>query len=247
MPLSRQSKMLMAGLLACLLVLLLTSILALTRSKRDITRPEAAVSGAGSEGFSFFDIHDETILSRGLRGRLADQLGPDAISRRGPIDLVLINAAFTRAHFPEIHRYHRALNPVPGGRREHAVTTLTYRRAHLKGLPFRLIRFVFLEQTGKPLYLVVEPADEDQELFSALQTKWGPPERFNGDREGDQVLVWRKSDEILCGVSIRRRGGRIERQLRFYFMANIGHLVAQEQAAEEARRRQSDKATQRAF
>ena len=247
MPLSRQSKMLMACLLAGLLVLLLTSILALTRPKRDIVRSEAAPPEAASAGFSFFDIHSETILSRGLREKLADRLGPDAISRRGPIDLVLINAAFTQNHFPEIHRYHRALNPVPGGRREHAVTTLTYRRSHMQGLPFRLIRFVFSQQTGKPLYLVVEPADDDPEVFGTLQAKWGEPERFDGARDGDRALVWRNPAEILCGVSIRRRGGRIERQLRFYFMSNIGHLVAQEQAAEEARRREADKATQRAF
>ena len=247
MPLSRQSKMLIACLLVGLLVLMLTSILALTRPKRDIVRSEAASTEAAPAGFSFFDIHAETILNRRLRDKLAEQLGPDAISRRGPIDLILINAAFTQQHFPEVHRYHRALNPVSGGRREHAVTTLTYRRSHLEGLPFRLIRFVFYQQTGKPLYLVVEPADDDPELFATLQARWGQPERLGGSREGDQALVWRNPDEILCGVSIRRRGGRIERQLRFYFMTNIGHLVAQEQAAEETRRRQADKATQRAF
>ena len=247
MPLSRQNKILMTCLLAGLLVLMLTSIIALTRSKRDITRSEGVPTDAAPAGFSFFDIQAETILSRALREELADQLGPDAISRRGLIDLVLINTAFTQTHFPEIHRYQQALNPVPGGRREYAVTTLTYRRAHLKGLPFRLIHLVFYQKTGKPLYLVVESAANDPELFATLQAKWGQPERFEGSREGDYALVWRKPDELLCGVSIRRRGGRIERQLRFYFMANIGDLVAQERADEEARRRQTDKAKQRAF
>lgn len=247
MPLSRQSKFLIGGLFIGLLILMLTSIYALTRTKRDIARTEAIPPVSEPAGFSFFDIHSETILSRGLRERLADQLGPDAISRRGLIDLVLVNAAFTRKHFPEIHRYHQALNPISGARREHAITTLTYRRSRLKGLPFQFIRFVFYQETGKPLYLVVEPADDDPELFATLQTRWGEPERFDGSREGDQALVWRHPNEILCGVSIRRRGGRIERQLRFYFMDNIGHLVAKEQAAEEARRRQADKATQRAF
>ncbi len=247
MPLSRQSKFLIGGLFIGLLILMLTSIFALTRTKREIARTEAMPAASAPAGFSFFDIHSETVLSRELRKRLADQLGPDAISRRGPIDLVLFSAAFTRDHFPEIHRYHQALNPVSGARREHAVTTLTYRRSRLKGLPFGFIRFVFYEETGKPLYLVVEPADDDPELFTTLQAKWGEPERLDGSREGDQVLVWRHPDEILCGVSIRRRGGRIERQLRFFFMNNIGHLVAMEQAAEEDRRRQADKATQRAF
>jgi hypothetical protein len=109
------------------------------------------------------------------------------------------------------------------------------------------VRFVFFQETGKPLYLVVEPSDDDPDLFATLQAKWGQPERFEGAREGDMALVWRKPDEMLCGVSIRRRGGRIERQLRFYFINNIKHVIAQEQAADEAQRREADKATRRAF
>jgi hypothetical protein len=247
MPLSRQSKILMVCLSIGLLILMLASIYALTRTKRDVARSETVPPATPPAGFSFYDIHSETILSRGLRERLVDRLGPDAISRRGPIDLVLINAAFTRTHFPDIHRFHQALNPVPGARREHAVTTLTYRRSRLKGLPFRFVRFVFFQETGKPLYLVVEPSDDDPDLFATLQAKWGQPERFEGAREGDMALVWRNPDEILCGVSIRRRGGRIERQLRFYFIKNIKHVIAQEQAADEAQRREADKATRRAF
>ncbi len=247
MPSSRQRKVLMGCLLCGLLALIFISIYALTRPQRDIARSETAPADNAPAGFSFFDIHSETILSRDLRENLADQLGRDAIARRGPIDLVVIDAAFTQTHFPQIYRYHQALNPPFGGRQEHAVTALTYRRAWLKGVPFRLIRLIFDQHTGKPLYLVVEPSENDPDLFTTLQSRWGLPTRFNGSREGDHVLAWQKPDEILAGVSIRRRGGRIERQLRFYFMANIGQLVDRERAATEAQRRQTDKAKRRAF
>ncbi len=247
MVVSHRQKFLIGCLLAGLLVLVLTTLYALTRSQRDIGRREAAAPDNAQAGFSFFDINSETVLNRDLREALADQLGRDAISRRGLIDLVVIDPNFTQTHLPDIYRYREALNPTFEGRREHAVTTLTYRRAHLKGVPFRMIRFVFDQLTGKPLYLVVEAFEDDPELFPTLQSRWGTPDRFKGSREGDHALVWRKPDEILCGVSIRRRGGRIERQLRYYFLGNIGHLVEQERAAAEARRRQTDKIKQRAF
>ncbi len=247
MPLSRQSKVLMGCLLSGLLALLLISVYALTRPQRDIKRNEAAQAETAPAGFSFFDIRSDTMLSRRLRENLADQLGPDAIARRGLIDLVILDAAFTQTHFPQIYNYHRALNPGLGVRREHAVTTLTYRRARLEGLPFKFIRLIFDQRTGKPLYLIVEPTGDDAGLFTTLEDKWGAPTRYDGSREDNHVLAWRKPDEILAGVSIRRRGGRIERQVRIYFMANIGDLVEQVRAATEAQRRQTDKAKQRAF
>ena len=247
MPLSRQSKVLMGCLLSGLLALMLISVFALTRPQRDIPRNEAAQAETAPAGFSFFDIRSDTILSRRLRENLADQLGPDAIARRDLIDLVIIDEAFTQTHFPQIYNYHRDLNPAFGVRREHAVTTLTYRRARLEGLPFKLIRLVFDQRTGNPLYLIVEPTGNDPGLFATLEDKWGVPTRHDGSREGNHALVWRKPDEILAGVSIRRRGGRIERQVRIYFMANIGDLVEQVRAANEAQRRQTDKAKQRAF
>jgi hypothetical protein len=247
MPSRKQTNLLIGSLLAGLLVLILISVYVLTRPQREISRSEAAPAAPTASGFSFFDVHRQTVLSRSLRQTLADQLGRDAIARRGLIDLIVIDAAFTQTHFPELYRYHSALNPAGGGRRKHAITTLTYRRAQQQGLPFKLIRLVFAQDTGNPLYLVIEPADEDSDLFDALGAKYGAPGVVTGDQEGDRALIWKKPDEILAGVSIRRRGGRIDRQVRYYFLSNIKELVAKERAAEEARRRQTDKATQRAF
>jgi hypothetical protein len=247
MPSRKQTNLLIGLLLAGLLLLGLISIYALTRPQRDIPRADVAPAASPPSGFSFFDVHRQSVLSRSLRQALAGQLGPDAIVSRGPIDLIVIDPAYTQNHFPEIYRYHTALNPASGGRREHAITTLTYRRAQQQGLPFKVIRLVFAQDTGNPLYLVIEPTDDDPELFATLQTKYGPPSTVTGDQGGDQALIWKKPDEILAGVSIRRRGGRIDRQVHYYFLTNIGDLVAKEQAAAEARRRQTDRATERAF
>ena len=60
-------------------------------------------------------------------------------------------------------------------------------------------------------------------------------------------MIWRRPDEILAGVSIRRRGGRIDRQLHFFFLKNIEDRVKQDHEAAEARRRQADKASRQAF
>ncbi len=244
---SHQRKLLIGCMLSGLLVLVLISIYALTRPQRDIARREGASAETGRPGFSFFGIHRDTVLDRNLRQTLEAQLGKDAIAQRGLIDLIVIDPAFTQTYLPQIERYHRALNPAFGGRREHAITTLTYRRAQLKDVPFRLVRLVFDQHTGKPLYFIVEPSDNDPDLFVTLQSKWGLSARINGSQEGDHALIWRKPTEILAGISIRRRGGRIERQVRFYFLSNIGQLVERERNASEAQRRQTDSATRRAF
>jgi hypothetical protein len=247
MPSRSQTKVLVGFLLAGLLVLLLIFAYTLTRTHRDIPRDAADQSAARPEGFSFYDVHRQTVLDRRLRQRLADQLGPDAIAKRGPIDLTVIDLAFTRAHLPAIHQYHQALNPSFGGRREHAITTLTYRRAQQQGVPFRLIRMVFDQETGAPLFIVVDPAENDPDLFDTLQSKYGPPVAVGGRQTGNQALIWRRPEETLAGVTIRRRGGRITTQLHFFFTANIADLVAREQAAMEAQRRRADKAKQQAF
>ena len=247
MPASNHRKVLIGSLLAAALILVLTLVLALTRTQRDIPRSAAAPTESGGRGFNFFAVHADAVLSRSLRQTLEDQLGQDAISHRGPIDLIVIDPIFTQTTFPEIHRYHMALNPAFGGRREHAVTTLTYRRAPQKGVPFRFIKLVFAQDTGNPLYIVIEPSDDDPQIFDTLHAKHGPPTTANTSREGDAALIWRQPDEILTGVTIRRRGGRIDRQLRFYFMANIRELVEQEREAAEKQRRQADKASRRAF
>lgn len=244
---SNKRKIVIGGLLAAAIILILTLVLALTRPQREVPRSTAAPVEPAGGGFSFYTVHGDTVLTRRLREALEDQLGKDAISHRGPIDLTIINPAYTQTRFPEIHRYHMALNPVFEGRREHAVTTLTYRRAQAKGVPFRFIKFVFAQDPGKPLYIVIEPSDNDPDIFDRLTTKYGPPTLVNTSQEGDSARVWRQPDEILAGVSIRRRGGRIDRELRFYFMANIRQLVAQEQAAAEKQRRQTDKASRQAF
>ena len=249
MPSPNQLKVLIGCLLAGLFVLLSLSIFSLTRSQREIHRSETDAEGPQSDaaGFNFYGISHDTVLSRHLRQALAQQLGYDAITHRAPLDFTIIDPEFTRNILPRVHRNHVALNPAFGGRREHTVTVLTYRRAQQKGAPFKYIKLVFDQQTGKPLHLVVQPADDDPGIFAALQTKYGPPTTVKPSQDGDEVMIWRRRHEILAGVSIRRRGGRIDRQLHFFFLANIEHRVMQEREAAEARRRDADSASRRAF
>lgn len=247
MPSPNQLKVLIGCLLAGLLVLLSLSLFSLTRSQREIHRSETDAAGPDAAGFNFYGISHDTVLSRNLRQALAQQLGYDAITHRAPLDFTIIDPEFTRTILPRVHRNHVALNPAFGGRREHAVTVLTYRRAQQKGAPFKYIKLVFDQQTGKPLHLVVQPADDDPGIFATLQTKYGPPTAVKHSQDGDEVMIWSRPNETLAGVSIRRRGGRIDRQLHFFFLANIEHRVMQEREAAETRRRQADTASRRAF
>jgi len=239
----RQQRNLVLALLAAgALIVITATMIALTRSQRDIQIAAPAPTASAQEGFAFFDINRATVLDHGLRNRLAETLGSDAIAHATPIDLTIVDPAFMQAHLPEVHQLDQRLNPPLGERREHQITRLTYLRAESHGKPFRQIELVFSSRTGRPLYFIIKPTEEFSDSIATLTAKYGSPRTVEADDRSTAVRIWEQEGDYLVATRFRRRNGRLAQDMRIYFMDNLQQLAAHE---EQARRRQ-DRSTRQA-
>jgi hypothetical protein len=238
----QQRNLLFALLAAGALIVITTSIIALTRSRRDMQIDAPAPNKAHPGGFSFFNVDRSTVLTGDLREKLAETLGSDAIAHATPIDLTVVNPAFLKTVLPELDRLNQQLNPPLGERREHPTTRLTYLRAERHAMPFRYIELVFSRLTGLPLYFIIKPTEEMKDSIETLTSKYGPPQQIQTDDLAEPVRIWKQKGDYLVATRFRRRNGRLVQELRIYFVSNLHRLVETE---EQARRRQ-DRRSRRA-
>jgi hypothetical protein len=103
---SQQRNLLLALLAAGALIVVTVSLIALTRSRRDIDiAAPADTAPASSGGFTFFDVSRTTVLDRDLRDRLSEVLGSDAIAHATPIDLTIVDQVDRLSIFSLILRF----------------------------------------------------------------------------------------------------------------------------------------------
>jgi len=238
----QQRNLLLAILAAGALIVITATLIALTRSRRDIQIAAPAHTESASDGFTFFDVTRTTVLDHSLRSRLTETLGSDAIAHATPIDLTIVDQAFMQAHLPDVDQLNQRLNPPLGARREHQTTRLTYLRAESHGKPFRHIELVFSSRTGRPLFFIIKPTEAFSDSIAALTAKYGSPRKVETDDRSTAVRIWKQEDDYLVATRFRRRNGRLAQDMRIYFMDNLQQLAARE---EQARRRQ-DRSTRQA-
>jgi hypothetical protein len=245
---SQQRNLLLALLAAGVLIVVTASLIALTRSRRDIEiAAPADTAPASSGGFTFFDVRRTTVLDRDLRDRLSEALGSDAIAHATPIDLTIVDQAFMQAHLPEVYRLNQRLNPPLGERREHPTTRLTYLRAESRAMPFRSIELVFSNLNGRPLYFIIAPSEDFSDTIATLTAKYGPPHEIEAADRAAPVRIWEREGDYLVATRFRRRNGRPSQDLRIYFMENLRQLADSEAQARREQDRNTRKAGERAF
>ena len=239
---TQQRNLLLMLLAAGVLIVVTASIIALTRSRRDIDIAAPADTAPAADGFTFFDVNRTTVLDRDLRDRLSEVLGSDAIAHATPIDLTIVGPAFMQTHLPEVHRLNQRLNPPLGERREHPTTRLTYLRAESHAIPFRSIELLFSNRDGRPLYFIITPTEDFADSMTTLTARYGPPREVEADDRSTPVHIWEREGDYLVATRFRRRNGRLSQDLRIYFMDNLKHLAD----IEEQARRQQDRNTRKA-
>ena len=243
-----QQRILLYSLLAVgVLVVITATIIALTRSRRDIQIDAPADKVAASGGFSFFDVDRTSVLTDGLREKLSEALGSDAIAHSAPLDLTVIDQDFLRAHLPVLYELNQRLNPPFGERREHATTRLTYHRAERHAMPFRYIELLFSNLDGRPLYFLIQPSEDFSDSIATLTSKYGPPREIQTDGSLAPVRMWEKKGDFLVATSIRRRNGRLVQELRIYYVDNLRRLLESEEEALRQQDRSTRKAGEGAF
>jgi len=244
-----QQRYLILGILAAgVLILATVVVIALTRSQRDIPHAQPAeVSPATAEGFTFFDVHRTTVLTRSLRRSLSQTLGADAIAHTNPIDLTVVNPDFFRSYLSELHQLNQRLNPPLGERREHDTTRLTYHRAQRQNMPFRYVELVFSNRSGLPLYFTINPSEDFAASIAALKSKHGEPRTVTLDTQTAPVLIWEQEGDILVASTFPRKSGRTSQELRIYFVNNLKQFVESEAQARARQDSGTREAVKRAF
>ena len=243
---SQQRNLIIVLLAAGSLIVVILTVIALTRSQRDIQIEAPADGVLPAGGFTFFDLDRTTVLNPGLRKTLSNLLGSDAIAHATPIDLTVVNRQFLQTHLPILDTLNQHLNPAMGGRREHDTTRLTYHRAERHKMPFRYIELVFSNRTGRPLYFIINPTDVADSI-TTLVTKYGPPLVVQTDNKAAPVRIWKQDGDILVATTFPRRNGRMSQELRIYFVDSLKQLVESEDQALRQQDSTTRKAGERAF
>lgn len=181
------------------------------------------------EGFTFFDLGENTQFSNDIRSRLREKLGSDAKESWVTLDLSLNYQGFLQTHFPVLHELNKKLNSPLGERVEHDTTKLTFRYAQKKNVPFKLVQLVFSNYTNRPLLIYVKSTEEGSGVVDTITKKHGVPKTIDWDQEEGRSLYWEKNKSILVISISNDRFGNPEYQTNIYYVSNLEELLWREE------------------
>lgn len=192
----------------------------------------------GTEGFTFLDLGENSNFSDAVRDNLRDQLGPDAIEKRTPLDLSINYEGFLKTHFPSLYELNRKLNSPVGERIEHNIIKLTYRYARKKKVPFEYVELVFSDYTKKPLIFRIRTKKEGAGIVDVITRKYGDAKTIIWEMEKGKSVFWEKNRSVLI-ISIKDdRFGNPEYHTTIYYVPSIENLLLREQ--QEAKQREEE-------
>ncbi len=183
--------------------------------------------GDATNGFTFFSIGPETLLTDPLREELRRRLGPDVMERWSDIDLSVNHDGFLEKYFPQLELLNRKLkNEIPRDTEKNPIK-LIFRHTRDKETPFSYVELVFSHYTRKPLMLKIRPKTHTEALLNALEEKYGRPEiiQWEDDRPGIRTegtsFYWREEGDLLILTRTPDRYGDPEYHLRIYYLENL--------------------------
>ena len=227
------------------LIILLLPLLLACGDDRDTT--DSSETPAAQMGFTFFELGNNTILTKSIRNSLTDKLGRDAIERRSILDLDINYRGFLMDYFPDLAELNRKLNFPPGERVEHNTVKLMYRYARKKDVPFDLVELVFSDYSQKPILFKISFKVDEGNTVEALKEKYGMPESINWQKENGRSMVWKMSGDTLILNLIPNRFGAYDYQIVIYYTENLQQLIEMERKEKEARELQRAKTGKKAF
>ncbi len=215
-----------------LIILLLISLISLAACSGD--RSKESMTTAPPEGFTFFELGSNSILSDQTRDRLKERLGSEAIERRGTIDLSIHSSEFLKRYFPHLDQLNRKLNWPPRERVEHNITKLMYRYASKNQLPFNYVELFFSGYTRKPVLFRIHASAKGADLIEPLKEKYGTPQEIPWSETGERTLFWQKQSDVFTVSQTRNRFGETEYLFCIFHVVNIEKLIERERNAQES-------------
>lgn len=219
-----------------LLVILLIILFKFT----DKTTPGSisAVSDTTVRGFTFLDLHADSTLTEGVRNRLKEILGSEAVEKNTVLDLEMHYPGFLERYFPDLSELNKKLN-FEGSRRiriEHNTTKLIYRYS----TSFHYVELFFSNYTQKPLLFRIKTKRDGMDYLATLQQKYGDPQIVTWQDQKGKSLFWNLDKDVLILSLFADQYGQPQFEIMICHVENIENLSATEK--KEPGQRKSEKA-----
>jgi len=199
------------------------------------------------EGFTFFNLGSDSLLSDQVRNNLEDHLGSEAITRQTTLDLSIHTSDFLKEYFPYLEGLNKKLNWPPRERVEHNITKLMYRYAVKNELPFKYVELFFSNYSGKPLFFRIYASSKGDSTIEALKKKYGTPKEILWSDNNFKTLFWQKQKDVLTASLTQNRYDRSEYLFCIFYVKNLENLVGLEKIEQKAKEEKIEDAGKTAF
>lgn len=188
-----------------------------------------------SKGFTFLDLHANSVLTDKIQDDLAAKLGSAAIETRTTLDLEMHYNGFLETYIRELNELNQRLNFEKGYRIriEHHTIKLIYRYA----ASFNYVELFFSNDTKKPLLFRIKAKKDGADIVKTFRNKYGTPEEKIWPNKESRSLVWKKNKDVLVISLFSDRYGNPRYEIMICHVENIEALLA----AEEKERKQREK------
>jgi len=200
-----------------------------------------------SDGFTFFDIGKNSIISKDIRKELNKKLGDDAVEGKNIINLEINYKGFLKEYFPVFDNLNQQLNFPPDKIVQHRTIKLMYRYARKKDIFFDYVEFIFLEDTKLPVLIRIDFKKDYSNIIETLKQKYGSPKIINLNKKNEKSLYWGKNSDLLILSCTLDRFGKPKYQIMIYFTENMNKLLKSEQIKKEKERQKRTKSEEAAF
>lgn len=230
-------KIKIASIISGLVLLIIIGIIFYKFTAKTAPGSSPAVSDATVRGFTFLDLHADSILTDRARNRLREILGSEAVEKKTVLDLEMHYPGFLENYFPDLNELNKELN-FEGGRRtriEHNTTKLIYRYS----TTFHYVELFFSNDTQKPLLFRIKAKRDGMDFLATLRQKYEEPREVAWQNQKGKSLFWNLDKDVLILSLFVDQYDQPQFEIMICHTNNIENLLITEK--KEALQRKSEK------
>lgn len=175
-----------------------------------------------SINFTFFEVGENTILTKDLIKKLDKVLGPHRLENLTSISFEYFGGKFFTSHsenFKDLGAFfntERLVKPIAA-----KTLKLDYRYTAQHAPPFTNVHFVFSDYSKKPLFIRMRLEGKGEETLKSIESKYGSPKEAEGKKALSPVLFWEKGKDMLVFALVPDRYGKPEAWIFIAYGENL--------------------------
>lgn len=175
-----------------------------------------------STSFTFFDVGENTLLTKNLLGKLDKTLGQHRLENITPVSMEFIATDWISSHFPEFTELNalfaqkRLVKPIAS-----KTLKLDYRYAAQHAPPFTNVHFIFSDYSKKSLFTRMRMEGNGEETLTSLKTRYGAPQSLEEKKALSPPLFWRNQKDLLIFAVLPDRYGKAETSIFIIYGDNL--------------------------